>query len=308
MATALVKLDHTEPALRNEFGPIGRALGRRYCPHVRVGPAAEAELQRLGAEGFVVHVQRTAAWVSFLYLAWLLISRGLPPIRAVFNMRRWFARPWTPGGPARTGRRAAGVRAAKERLGAGVPPDHRHRPRRWAERARGPLPCAGRPGAEERPPGVPRPELVVWEKWSARLKPAWADYLFGTPEAPGFLHSVLAFWRNHKRAQFRLGTPIDLRAFAAENPGDSDAMVARKVRGVLHVHLARETRAVFGPPYKPPERIIDETLRDRALARPSSRPPRGAARTRRHWSARPEAPQRDRGAAAPDGAGRSSRR
>src|SRR5262249_5139840 len=109
------------------------------------------------------------------------------------------------------------------------------------------------------------PELVVWEKWSARLKPAWADYVFGSPEAPGFLHSVLAFWRNHKRAQFRVGTPIDVRAFAAANPGDPDEVVARKLRGVLHVHLARETRAVFGPPYKPPERVIDETLRDRTL-------------------------------------------
>ncbi|MGZ3445222.1 MAG: 1-acyl-sn-glycerol-3-phosphate acyltransferase, partial [Myxococcaceae bacterium] len=89
--------------------------------------------------------------------------------------------------------------------------------------------------------------------------------VFGTPEAPGFLHSVLAFWRNHKRAQFRVGTPIDLKAFAAENPEDSDAVVARKISAVLHVHLARETRAVFGPPYKPPERVIEETLRDRTL-------------------------------------------
>src|SRR5262249_60411965 len=102
MATALVTVEDSEPALRQEFGPIGRALGRRYCPHVRVGPAAEAELHRLSAEGFVVHVQRTAAWVSFLYLAWLLVSRGLAPIRAVFNMRRWFGRPWNrvaPRGP-----------------------------------------------------------------------------------------------------------------------------------------------------------------------------------------------------------------
>ena len=56
MATALVKLEDSEPALRYEFGPIGRALARRYCPHVRVGPAADAELRRLSSEGFVVHV------------------------------------------------------------------------------------------------------------------------------------------------------------------------------------------------------------------------------------------------------------
>ena len=51
------------------------------------------------------------------------------------------------------------------------------------------------------------------------------------------------------------------------SPDASDAVLARKVRSTLHVHLARETRTVFGPPFKPPERVIDETLRDRALRR-----------------------------------------
>jgi glycerol-3-phosphate O-acyltransferase len=265
MATALAKVEDSEPALRHEFGLIGRALGRRYCPHVRVGPAADAELRRLGAEGFVVHVQRTAAWVSFLYLAWLLVNRGLPPIRAVFNMRRWFGRPW---------RRVAQRGPLDVRL-------------EFARRKGGSAlvflkttaigRAGGKSGREDAFPDLVAmarksdrpvflvPELVVWEKWSVRLKPAWADYVFGTPEAPGFLHSVLAFWRNHKRAQFRVGTPIDLKAFAAANAADSDAVVARKVRASLNVHLARETRAVFGPPYKPPERVIDETLRDRTL-------------------------------------------
>jgi len=37
---------------------------------------------------------RTTAWVNYLYLAWALVRRGLPPIRAVVNLRRWFTRPW----------------------------------------------------------------------------------------------------------------------------------------------------------------------------------------------------------------------
>ncbi len=37
------------------------------------------------------------------------------------------------------------------------------------------------------------------------------------------------------------------------------------MRSALHHHLARETRAVFGPPVKSTDRIIDETLRDRTL-------------------------------------------
>jgi glycerol-3-phosphate O-acyltransferase len=255
----------TEAALRDEFGPIGRVLGRRYCPHVRVASEAEAELRRLSAEGLVVHVQRTAAWVSFLYLSWLMVARALPPVRAVFNMRRWFGRPWRR--VAQRGEMDVRLTFARRHAGSALV--------FLQQTALGR--ASGKSGREDPFPALVAmarrsersiflvPELVVWEKWSTRLKPAWPDYLFGTPEAPGFLHSVLAFWRNHKRAQFRVGERIDLKAFIAANPDDSDAVLARKVRGVLHVHLARETRAVFGPPYKPPERLIDETLRDRTL-------------------------------------------
>ena len=265
MATALVKLEDSEPALRHEFGPIGRALGRRYCPHVRVGPAADAELRRLGSEGFVVHVQRTATWVSFLYLAWLMVSRGLPPVRAVFNMRRWFGRPWSR--VAQRGPLDVRLEFARRKGGSALAFLQTTAIGRAGGRSgrEDPFPDLVSLARRSDRPVFLVPELVVWEKWSVRLKPAWADYVFGTPEAPGFLHSVLAFWRNHKRAQFRVGTAIDLKAYAEENPGDSDAVVARKVRAALRVHLARETRAVFGPPYKPPERVIDETLRDRML-------------------------------------------
>ncbi|HUM10179.1 MAG TPA: 1-acyl-sn-glycerol-3-phosphate acyltransferase [Myxococcaceae bacterium] len=265
MATALVKVDDSEAALRHEFGPVGRALGRRYCPHVRVAPAAEAELRRLSAEGFVVHVQRTAAWVSFLYLAWLLVSRSLPPIRAVVNMRRWLGRPWRR--VAQRGPLDVRFTFARRKGGSALVFLQTTAIGRAGGRSgrEDPFPALVTMARKCEQPVFLVPELVVWEKWSVRLKPAWADYVFGTPEAPGFLHSVLAFWRNHRRAQFRVGEAIDLRAFAAQNPDDSDAVVARKVRAVLHVHLARETRAVFGPPYKPPERVIEETLRDRTL-------------------------------------------
>src|SRR5215471_18333458 len=265
MATALVNVENGEAAFQQEFGPIGRALGRRYCPHVRVAPAADAELRRLDAAGFVVHVQRTAAWASFLYLAWLLISRGLAPIRAVVNMRRWLGKPWRR--VAQRGPLDVRFEYARRHGGSALVFLQQTALMRAGGRSgrEDPFPALVAMARKSERPVFLVPELVVWEKWSVRLKPAWADYVFGTPEAPGFLHSVLAFWRNHKRAQFRVGEPIELHAFAAQNPGDSDAMVARKVRGVLHVHLARETRAVFGPPYKPPERVIEETLRDRTL-------------------------------------------
>src|SRR5271170_4103284 len=95
MQTALATSDvNVDQALRRDFGPIGRWLARRYFTHVRFSPEAEAELRRCSERGFVVHVQRTSSWVNFLYLAWALTVRGLPPLRAVVNLRRWLVKPF----------------------------------------------------------------------------------------------------------------------------------------------------------------------------------------------------------------------
>jgi glycerol-3-phosphate O-acyltransferase len=269
MATALVKVDDSEAALRHEFGPIGRALGRRYCPHVRVGPAAE--LRRLSAEGFVVHVQRTAAWVSFLYLAWLLVSRALPPIRAVVNMRRWFGRPWRR--VAQRGPLDVRFTFARRKGGSALVFLQTTAIGRAGGRSgrEDPFPALVAMARKSEQPVFLVPELVVWEKWSVRLKPAWADYVFGTPEAPGFLHSVLAFWRNHKRAQFRVGEPIDLRAFAAQNPDDPDAVVAW-VRAVLPCTWPGRPGPCSAALQAARAGHRGDAAR-RTFARPSSRPP-----------------------------------
>lgn len=267
METALTPARQTDPdeALREEFGPLTRTVAERYFSPVRFPPEAEQRLRELNDTGFVVHVLRSTAWVNYLYLAWALARRGLPPLRAVTNLRRWFTRPWRHA--CSRGDMDVRFTYARRQGGSGL-----------VFLKKTSLGSAhGKEGSEDPFPALVRmarrsegtvwlvPELFVWEKWSARLKPVWADYVFGSPEAPGFLHSVIAYWRNYKRAQFRVGEPIDLKRFAAQHPEDSDELVARKVRTALNHHLARETRAVFGPPYKRTERVIEETLRDRGL-------------------------------------------
>ncbi len=267
METALASDATVEQALRREFGAVGRRLAQRYFTQVRFSAEAEAELRARSERGFVVHVQRTSSWVNFLYLAWALTVRGLPPIRAVVNLRPWLVRPFRK--TAQRGDCAVRFAYAQRKGGSALV----FLQSTVLGRA------LGRPGPDNPFPALVAlarksdrpvfilPELFVWEKWNVRLKPAWADYVFGSPEAPGFLHSVLAFFRNYKRAQFRVGEAIDLTALVKAFPDAPDAVLARKVRSTLHVHLARETRTVFGPPFKPPERVIDETLRDRALRR-----------------------------------------
>jgi glycerol-3-phosphate O-acyltransferase len=251
--------------LKEEFGPVSRVLGARYFDGVHFPSEAEDELRELHAKGFVVHVMRSTAWINFLYLAWAMVRRALPPIRAVVNLRPWFTRPFR--NAAQRGDFDVRFTYARRQGGSGL-----------IFLKKTALMSASGKDIEENPfPALVSmarkgdrtvflvPELFVWEKRTARIKPGLMDIVFGSPEAPGFVHAMVAFFRNYRRAQFRVGEPIDLKRFIEENPQDSDEVIARKVRSALHHHLARETRAVFGPPIKHPERVIDETMRDRKL-------------------------------------------
>jgi glycerol-3-phosphate O-acyltransferase len=251
--------------LDREFGPLTRGFANRYFEDVRFPPEAPAELRALHEKGLVVHVQRTTSWINYLYLTWALLKNGLPPVRAVVNLRRWLTRPWRL--TAQRGDFDVRFTYARRQGGSGLI---------FLKRSvfgtphgknikEDPFPALVSLARRSETTVFLVPELFIWEKWNTRLKPVWADYVFGSPEAPGFLHTLMSFWRNRDRAQFRFGEPIDLKRFIEESPGDSDEKIARKVRGVLHHHLARETRAIFGPPLKPRERLIDETLRDRTL-------------------------------------------
>jgi glycerol-3-phosphate O-acyltransferase len=242
-------------------------MARRYFEPVRFPKSACETLSRLHGEGFVVHVMRTTAWVNYLYLSWALVKHGLPPVRAVVNLRRWFTKPWIR--TAQRGEFDVRFTYARKHQGSGLV--------FLKETVLGvaggrvteedPFPALVEMAKRSERPVFLVPELFVWEKWNQKIAPSLFDRLFGSPEAPGFLHTLFTFLRNYHRAQFRLGEPIDLKKFVAQNPDVAPDVLARKVRSALHHHLARETRAVFGPPAKSTERLIEETLRDRTLKR-----------------------------------------
>jgi glycerol-3-phosphate O-acyltransferase len=94
------------------------------------------------------------------------------------------------------------------------------------------------------------PALLVWSRRPQKLKLALGEILFGAPEAPNRLANALSFLASHRRAFLRLGREVDVAALLRERPDDSDAVAGRKLRGSLHLHLAREFRAAVGPPLK----------------------------------------------------------
>ncbi|HEX8910308.1 MAG TPA: 1-acyl-sn-glycerol-3-phosphate acyltransferase, partial [Anaeromyxobacteraceae bacterium] len=109
------------------------------------------------------------------------------------------------------------------------------------------------------------PALLVWTRRPQKLKPTLGEILFGTPDQPSRLANALGFVANRRRAVLRLGRASDLAAFVAERPGESDAVLGRKVRGAVHHHLARAVEAVVGPRLKRAGRVREQVLRDRAL-------------------------------------------
>lgn len=244
---------------------MGRALAERYFEHIRFPQAGVDELQDLSKQGFVVHVMRTTAWVNFLFLHYALLRRELPPIRAVVNLRRWFTKPFT--NAKMSGDHTQRFEWARSQGGSGLIflRESGFNTARGRESREDPFPALVELARTSDKPIFLVPELLVWEKWQQKVMPSLWDRVFGSPEAPGFVHSVVTFVRNYDRAQLRVGTPINLREVLANEGDKSSAVIARKVRSALHHHLARETRAVFGPPAKPTERLIEEAMRDKVF-------------------------------------------
>src|SRR3990167_4847527 len=208
---------------------------------------------------------RTSAWVNYLFLHWALIRRGLAPIRAVVNLRRWFTKPFNKANLE--GEHATRFEWARSQGGSGLifMRESGFNTARGREGREDPFPALVELARESERPIFLVPELLVWEKWQQKVKPSISDRIFGSPEAPGFVHSIVSFVRNYERAQLRVGTPIDLREVIANEGNSPTAVIARKVRGALHHHLAKETRAVFGPPAKSTDRLIDEAMRDKTF-------------------------------------------
>jgi glycerol-3-phosphate O-acyltransferase len=227
-------------------------LGRLFEP-VKVPRDAAGDLVALAAEGSLVFVMRSPGLLNFLYLRWFLRRFGLPTLRAAQNfpgLFGWLAR-------VRRSRRALSDSVAARTsslmfLG-------RHNP------ARDPfLTLLQRQRGLARPVLLV-PVLLVWSRRAPKLEGSIWDVLYGSPEAPTAFANAMAFLRNRNRAVFGVGRPLDLQAFQAGQAGEPDPATARKIRGALHQHLAREFRTAVGPPLKAPSRVREKVLRDRTL-------------------------------------------
>ncbi|HZZ84656.1 MAG TPA: 1-acyl-sn-glycerol-3-phosphate acyltransferase [Anaeromyxobacteraceae bacterium] len=242
----------------------GGPLDRWFRP-VQIPEDAPAALADLAGRGGLVFVMRAAGLLNFLYLRWLLRKLRLPPLRAALGLRGPL--PWLL-------RLRSSRAAAEESIAAGEST--------LVFLEDGEDPFSGIVGLQRRcrRPVFLVPALLLWSRRAQRLEGSFWDILYGSQERPSRFATLAAFLLNYRNALLRLGAPLDLAAFVAERGDEPDPLLGRKVRGALHHHLARQTRAVVGPPLKSPRRMREKILRDRTLraaidraARESGRPP-----------------------------------
>lgn len=255
--------------LEKAYGGLLRRLFAWWFAPVQAPAEAGERLRTLSQDGVVVHVGRSAAVVTFAFFQHLMLRMAAPLSDAVVGLGVPLWQSW--------GRLLFGRKQVRAPLGEDVA---------GAVRAgRGAMVFLRQPGslvgnvlAKKDPfpalvatqrtmqrPIYLVPQLLIWPRAPQQLQRNIFDVLFGEPDTPGFWRSALSLAWNRRRAFVRMGDPINLQEAIASFEGLDDQAIARRVRGALHQHLARETRVVVGPPQKTSERLKVEVMRDRAL-------------------------------------------
>src|SRR5436190_11067143 len=272
--TQLAPTAPTLPARRTgRYGPFARWLFRRLFDAVAFPADAVAPLRKLAQEATLVYVLRSSSLLHLIYFNWTFWKLRLPLARAAtglgYRIFGPFAR-WYLGGPQIRSPKGGEVGHVVESLRRGEAAMVFLRAPRTLPSAVTTLP-APFPALVELQRTQARPIVLVpltflWRKRPKKLGGSWRDAVFGDPEEPGAIRTLLGYL-NRKSTYVKVGETVSLADVNAMNAGAEPARVARRVRGWLHQHLARETRVVTGPPLKTADRVIDETLRDLLLRR-----------------------------------------
>jgi glycerol-3-phosphate O-acyltransferase len=273
--TQLVPTAHGLPARRTgHYGPFARWLLRQLFGPMEFPADAVGPLRKLAQEATLVYVLRSSSLLHLLYFNWTFWKHRLPLARAAtgqgYRIFAPFAR-WYLGGHQVRAQESGEVARVVEAVRRGEAAMVFLRAPRTLPSAvttlSDPFPALVELQRQQSRPIALVPLTLLWRKRPKRLRGSWRDALFGDPDEPGALRMFLGYLSNRKNTYVKVGETVSLADVNAMNAGAEPARVARRVRGWVHQHLARETRVVTGPPLKSVERVVDETLRDLMLRR-----------------------------------------
>ena len=259
------------------YGPFARWLLHKLFDPVPFPATDLPRLQQTVHKATPVYVLRSSSLLNLLFFNWTFWKLGLPIARTAtglgYRIFAPFAR-WYLGGPqikARDGAKgevANVVEAVRNGEAAMV---FLRAPRTLPSAVTTlPDPFPALVELQRTQPDKPIalvPLTFLWRKRPKKLGGSIRDFFLGDPEEPGAIRTLLGYLRSRRNAFVKVGETVLLSDVDAMQHDAEPARVARRVRGWVHQHLARESRVVTGPPLKPPARVIDETLRDLQLRR-----------------------------------------
>ncbi|MBW2702069.1 MAG: 1-acyl-sn-glycerol-3-phosphate acyltransferase [Deltaproteobacteria bacterium] len=104
------------------------------------------------------------------------------------------------------------------------------------------------------------PHLIVWDLHPEKEVKSLADTVFGQPEAPGFLRTLVRLMRNYRNAMVKVADPIDLSEFIKEQDKTcAPEKQCLQLEEQLHEHLFREVFDVTGPKIQPFDEFLKES-------------------------------------------------
>jgi glycerol-3-phosphate O-acyltransferase len=226
-------------------------LDRWFAP-VRVAHEAPERLASLAQRGTVVLVMRSPGLLELAFARWFAPRAGLGPLRAVAGYDRFVAK-------------LLGIRRSRPGFAASIRAGGTTVVFLGRERNLAPFMQLLALRADQERPVFLVPALLTWSRRAPRLEGSVWDLLYGAPDAPTPFAHLVGFLRNHQRATFDVGEPVEVGLFADAHAGESSQGQAGRLRARLHLHLAHEFRAAVGPPLKAPSRVRNKVLRDRSL-------------------------------------------
>ena len=103
------------------------------------------------------------------------------------------------------------------------------------------------------------PLALFWSK-GPRSPRAFLNLTYGSTTRPSDLAKVTSFVTTYRGLCVKVGTPIDLGAFAEERRAEGRHGVARKLRRMILTFLYREEKVVEGPTLRPRHRVQQHVI------------------------------------------------
>ncbi len=247
-----------------------RLLFRLFFDARDLGPECRSRIRQSHKKGIPVYVAGHRQFFVFLFFNWVFYVFGFPVALFVNALHVWFLQP---------------VKAFLTYLRKGFKVEEVNRLERAVR--------SGRPGflflkspmglvSDKRPMGVRHikrlieleqngelerplvfvPLMAVWGHHpvrAARSRSALGR-IFGQPETPGRLRSLLQFVVFLRRMRVRVGDPLPLQDFLRRHKGLNSAAAAGELRWELLGNVERQRNAILGPPRKGAAKLRAELI------------------------------------------------